>query len=81
MQAQEQPVPGLGDQAVKTTVQSVGDQSGTDVLVALRVRYGDVVIDVGYDSAIATTALGYDVAGKAKAKAIATALGLTAAGS
>jgi len=78
-QAHEEPVPGLGDQATKNVVTSVSAQSGTDVLVDLRVRYGDTVIDVGYDSSIATTAEQYDLAGKVQA--IAANLGLKAAGS
>lgn len=77
VQAQEAPVPGVGDQATRTVVLSVSAQAGEDEYVDLRVRYGDAVIDVGYDSAIATTALDYDLTGKAQA--IAANLGLAAA--
>lgn len=76
VQADAQPFPGLGDQATKAVVRSVSSQNNVDVMVDLCVRYGDVVIDVGYESSLASTAESYDLAGKAKA--IAAELGVAA---
>lgn len=78
VQVQEDPVPGLGDQAYRSVMQATS-QTGTDYQVSLVVRYGDVVIDVGYDASVAGTALDYDLAGKVRA--IAKKLGVAAAGS
>lgn len=74
----EEPVPGLGDQAIKIVVTSVSVQSPENFETLLWVRYGDVVIDVGYDSSISAHADSYDLAGKAKA--IEAKLGKTAVG-
>ncbi|NUR25951.1 MAG: hypothetical protein HOV83_08910 [Catenulispora sp.] len=79
VQAHEDPVPGLGDQAVRIVAQAVSGRGSKDVDVSLVVRYGDVVIDVGYDSSTADSALNYDLTGKAKA--IAAKLGVAAGGS
>jgi len=63
----EQPVPGLGDQAIKIVVTSISLQNPENFETQLWVRYGDVVIDVKYDSSVSAHADGYDLAGKAKA--------------
>lgn len=74
----EQSVPGLGDQAIKAVVTTVSLASPENFETLLWVRYGDVVIDVAYDSSISAHADGYDLAGKVKA--MAAKLGKTAAG-
>lgn len=74
----EQPVPGLGDQAIKIVVTSVTLAKPEDFETQLWVRYGDVVIDVAYDSSVSAHSDGYDLAGTAKA--IEAKLEKTAAG-
>lgn len=76
--AKVETVSGLGDQAVKTTVSDDSAKWGADTSVELDVRYGDVVVVVMFDSAEASKATAYDVAGKAKE--IAAKLGLKATG-
>ena len=62
----------------KIVVTSISLQSPENFETQLWVRYGDVVIDVSYDSSVSAHADGYDLAGKAKA--IEAKLGKTAGG-
>jgi hypothetical protein len=73
LQAHEEPVPALGDQAIEITVRSDGP-STKDTGVDLAVRYNDVVVLVVYDSGVPGRTLAYDLT--AKAEAIASGLGL-----